>query len=158
MRSGLSRKMSRLDLFSWRCPFTVKQLRIIKPLFHSGLCACGETRISWRKPFGWDYRRLRVSLSEYLWTFIQKYRNIILLSLPCVFSGLCLSLVNRSTWVRGFTVIIAHTAVIFSTGSPGQCGLVDVHLLERHTTSPCHSTSTWRAHDRLYVPKYRLLL
>lgn len=27
---------------------------------------------------------------------------------------------------------VTHTAVIFSTGSPGQCGLLRVHLLERH--------------------------
>lgn len=106
MMSGLSRKMSRLDLFSWRFPCTVKQLGIIKPLFNTQPLACGETCIRWQ------------------------YTEILFLHSVCSPVYVC------PWWTDppecGFTVM-AHTAVIFSTGSPGQCGLVDVHLLERHS-------------------------
>lgn len=70
------------------------------------------------------------------WRHIRRTNNIKYLWNVSVFCGL--SSVDRSTCVRAFSVI-THTAVIFSTGSPGQRGSVHDHLLERqnnHLVTP----------------------
>lgn len=102
IRSGWSRKMSRLDLFS---------LQIMQPLFTQVKCALADVCV-----FTYTQHAWLQTVSMWEWNDPKHGKiNVFPLQCSCLYSG------NRSSCVRA-PAAITHTAVIFSTGGPAQCG------------------------------------